>query len=889
MIETGTRLGPYEILAPIGAGGMGEVYRARDSKLGREVAVKVLPEELAQDPERVARFEREAHILASLNHPNIAAIYGLERSEDHTYLIMELVPGETLRERLAAGPLDVGICLKIFLQIAQALEAAHGKGVIHRDLKPENIKITPEKRVKVLDFGLAKTFAAAEPLPSAKTATAAFQATSHGMIMGTPGYMSPEQARGQSLDRRTDIWSFGCCFYEALTQHHPFYRETASDVVAAILASDPDWNALPHSLPPRVRTLVRRCLAKDTDQRLHDIADARIELGEATTGSPSGTSALTDLATPRWKPWLWAAAVGLVAFALGHFIRGLEPAGSSRPRAVQRFVIGLPPTLPASFAGAPAMVLSPDATEIVYAVRRGGTSRLYRRSLDELEPAPVAGTEGASGPFLSPDGQWLGFFAEGKLKVAPLSGGRPTAIADAPSPRGATWGPDGKIVFGPLTAGGLSVVSTTGGSIETLTSLDPERDEKSHRWPSFLPGGEAIVFTSWTGGRYNVEALSLRDGRRTTLVENASFARYVETGHLVFAKNGSLMAAPFDPARLELGEPAVAILENVMVDDRTGAAIFAVVDEGLMIYAPGTEGPAPVETGTLLAVDRQGAGRTIAQLQRALQLPRLSPLDSRQLLVTVTEGDRTDAWSYELDREVTTRLTFEGSNGAAMWTPDASAITFSSDRLGPFNVFSKPSDGSGSATRVLASPYPQFPTSWSPDGEELLLTEIHPSTGLDVLLLPKGAAEPERLLASSSDDGGAVFSPNGRFIAYVSNESGVDEVYVREHPGGGKKLVSAGGGTEPVWSRNGRELFYRNEEWLMAVGIDSEPPLVAGKPQALFEAPYDEAGSASSNYDTTPEGRFLMVRSGRERETAELIVITNWFEEWKSRVPTPGR
>jgi serine/threonine-protein kinase len=523
-------------------------------------------------------------------------------------------------------------------------------------------------------------------------------------------------------------------------------------------------------------------------------------------------------------------------------------------------------------------------------VRRGGTSQLYLRSLQALEPAPIPGTENGEAPFTSPDGEWLGFFAEGKLKVLPLSGGRPTSIADGPSPRGASWGPDGRIVFAPLTVGGLSIVSTTGGSIETLTRLDPTREEKSHRWPSFLPGGKTILFTSWTGEQHAIEALSLENGERKRLVEDASYARYVPSGHLVFARDGSLLAAPFDLDRLELGGPAVTILENVMTDARTGAALFDVVDDGLMVYAPGSEEPvAPGGTGMLLSVDRQGAARSLVQLQRGLQLPRLSPAGARRLLFTATENERTDVWSYELDRQATTRLTFEASNGAAIWTPDASRITFSSDRLGPFNLFSTPSDGSGAATRLLTSPNPQFPSSWSPDGRELLLTEIHSSTGLDVSLLVEGAHEPERLLASPADESGALFSPNGRFIAYVSNESGRDEVYVLEHPRGGKSLISADGGTEPVWSRNGWELFYRSGDWLMVVGLESEPPLVAGRPQPLFEAPYDEAGPTYSNYDTTPDGRFIMVRSGREREADELVVITNWFAELESRVPSRTR
>ena len=376
---------------------------------------------------------------------------------------------------------------------------------------------------------------------------------------------------------------------------------------------------------------------------------------------------------------MWAVPMALAAFVLGIVVRSLAPTAPSEPRAVQRFVMGLPPTMPVSLGAGPGLSLSPDGTRLVYTVRRGGTSQLYLRSLQELEPTPIPGTEDGVAPFASPDGEWLGFFAEGKLKIVPFSGGRATAIADGPSPRGASWGPDGTIVFAPLTVGGLSTVSTTGASVATLTVLNPEKGEKSHRWPSFLPEGNAILFTSWTGGHYNVEVVSLDSGDRKLIVENASYARYLETGHLVFARDNSLIAVPFDLVRLEVGEPAVAIIENLATDARTGAAPFTVVDEGLMVYAPSTEDtPSPGGSAALLSVDRQGVARPLAQTQRALQLPRVSPVDTRRLLVTVTEADRTNVWSYELDRGATTKLTFEASNGAAIWTPDGTRITFGS-------------------------------------------------------------------------------------------------------------------------------------------------------------------------------------------------------------------
>jgi serine/threonine-protein kinase len=434
--------------------------------------------------------------------------------------------------------------------------------------------------------------------------------------------------------------------------------------------------------------------------------------------------------------------------------------------------------------------------------------------------------------------------------------------------------------------GGLSTVSTTGAGLSVLTSLGSVEGEKSHRWPSFLPDGESILYTSWTTGRYDIEVVSMKTGERKTLIEDGAYGRYSPTGHLVFARAGSLFATHFDPSRLEIGEP-VEVIEGVMMDSQTGAAFFSFAGDGLTVYAPGGADPPPTGgTGVLLSVDRQGVARPLAPIQRAFQLPRMSPIDPERLIVTITEGGKTDVWAYEIGRGATTRLTFEAGNGAAVWTPDGKQITFASDRLGSFSLFAKPADGSGKAEQLLESDYPQFPSSWSPDGQYLAFTEIHPSSGLDILLLKKGTAQPERVMARTYNESGAMFSPDGKWIAYVSDESGQDEVYVRAHPSGGKFQVSGDGGTEPVWARNGRELFYRRGDWVMAVGVEAQSEFKAGKPQALFEAPYDEAGAANSNYDTTADGGFVMVRSEQEREAARLIVITDWVEELKRRAPT---
>lgn len=880
-----TRLGIYEALSPLGVGGMGEVYLAKDTTLGRQVAIKVLHSEFARDPDRLARMEREARLLAQLNHPNIAAIYGLEKCEDLRFLVLELVEGPTLRQRLASGPLTVPETLNIFYQIAQALEAAHEKGIVHRDLKPENIKITPENLVKVLDFGLAKTFAKEVPTTEAsQSPTATYDGTSAGVVLGTIPYMSPEQARGQPLDKRTDIWSFGSCLYEALTGRHPFYRETGSDVLAAILGSEPEWNALPRKTPRSIRALLRRCLQKDTRERLHDIADARIELGEALA-IHSKTSLVEAGIIPQWTRLLRYVAAGLLGLLVGAFVLWSvirEPPAVSRP--VRRFVMGLPATEPLALGSDPALAISPDGTRLVYVARRGDKTQLYMRAMENLEPTPVLGAENGVSPFFSPDGTSVGFFAEGKLKALSLPSGTVLTLADCPTPRGASWGGDDRIVFSPLTTQGLYSVSATGATMEMLTSLDLDREEKSHRWPDLLPGNRAVIFTTWNGSRFDTDVLSLDTGARRVLIEDSTYARYVPTGHLVFVRNDTLFAAPFNPRSLATTGQAVQIIEHVTVDPLTGAAFYAFDPSGLLVYVPGGPlVPAPEGIGRLLSVDRRGMASPLSPTERAFQLPRLSP-DGKQLVVTITEDDRSEVRVSDLDRGTMTPLTFEANNAAAIWSRDGRRLIFSSDRSGVFNLYEMRADGSGSAGRLTTSDNTQIPTSFSPDGT-LAFAELDPSTGFDLWMLSnKGRSD--SFLKTPFNEIGAVFSPDGRWVAYVSDESGQNEVYVREYPNGGKWPISVRGGTEPVWAPNGRELFYRNGEWMMAVSIETQPRFAAATPRPLFEAPYAESGAAYANFDVFPDGnRFIMIQSKVEAAASRLVVVLNWFEELKARVP----
>jgi serine/threonine protein kinase/Tol biopolymer transport system component len=898
-LSTGTRLGSYEILAFIGAGGMGEVYRARDPKLGREVAIKVLPQAFARDPQRLVRFEREAHLLASLNHPGIAAIYGLGEEGDIRYLVLELVPGETLAQRLAAGPLGVEEALQVCRQIAEALEAAHEKGIIHRDLKPSNVKITPEGKVKVLDFGLAKAFhgetAVTDPSQS-PTITAG--ATREGVILGTAAYMSPEQARSKALDKRTDIWSFGCVLYEVLSGRQTFGAETVSETVAAILRGEPDWNALPAETPASIAPLLHRCLQKDPARRLHDIADARIEIDEALT--ELGEIEKPAIAPRRPRGWLrtalWALGglvVGTViaSVALRSWIRPSTPV-SSAPQPAKRFVMRLPEAEPLALArlmplgfGHPSLVLSPDGTRLVYVAERKGTTQLYLRPMDAFEATPIPGTEGAFQPFFSPDGQWVGFFTANKLKKVSIQGGEPVTLCDARNPYGAGWGSDDTILFADAEGRSLSQVSAAGGAPKLVTTRDLGKGAvgSRYRWPEVLPGARAALL-SVTGG---VAVLSLETGEQRILVEGVTEARYAPTGpdsrgtgHLVFARAGSLLAAPFDPARLTLTGPAVLVLQGVRTE-AYGAGQFTFSLDGSLVYVPG----AAVGASTLAWVDRRGVAQSLAVPSQLYGTPRVSP-EGRHVAVIIS-GTTTDVWIYELARGTLSRLTLEGNNGGPVWTPDGKRVAFASSRGGQRNIFWKPADGSAEAEQLLASEYDQVPESWSPDGAVLAFTEYHPTTRADLWVLPlKGERKPQPFLRTRFTEWGPMFSPDGRWIAYTSDESGQYEVYVRPYPDPGQKWqISTDGGEEPLWSSDGRELFYRNGQKWMAVAVATKPEFRADRPRLLFEGSYLNVPGYS--YDIAPDGRrFLMLQPVAQEVTAtQLNVVLGWFEELRRRVP----
>jgi serine/threonine-protein kinase len=891
-ILPGTRLGPYEILSAIGAGGMGEVYRAHDTKLARDVAIKVLPANFVNDPERLSRFQREARMLAALNHPNIATIYGLEQSGGVTCLVMELVPGETLSDRLKRGPLGIEEALKIAVQIAEALEAAHEKQIIHRDLKPANVKVTPEGKVKVLDFGLAKAYAGdatTEDIGNSPTMSAA--ATMQGVILGTAAYMSPEQARGKVCDKRTDIWAFGCVLYELLTAKQAFHGESTPEILAAVLKEDPDWQALPEPTPPAVLALLRRCLQKDVNRRVRDAGDIRIEIEESLavpatreTGRPvKGIRALGR------RPLILGLGSVLFGAAIsGIAIWNLKPAPSLLPRQISRFTITLPPGQQlAGLENGPAVALSPDGTHLAYVARQGGTQQLYLRSMDSLDSKPIPGTEGATEPFFSPDTQWLGFFASGKLKKVSLSGGTALSLGDAPSPNGATWGSQGIIAFAPINVGAIQQVPDAGGNTQPLSRIE-KKGENTHRWPEFLPGGKALLFaagltnTNWTNAQVSVQSGA---GEPRNLLQGGMTPRYAPSGHLVYAQGGNLMAVPFNPERLEVTGAASPVADGVLQSPVSGAAQYSFSSTGSLVYVPGGIQSAQ---STLVWVSRNGTEQPLAAPSRAYQFPRISP-DGRRLAVGIS-GEDSQTWLYDLSRDTLTPFTFGGTvNQNANWTPDGKRIAFQSNREGPLNLFWQLADGSGGLERLTTGEYTQAANSWSPDGQLLAFVEVNPDTGYDIWVLRLGDRKAQPFIQTPGNESAPRFSPDGRWLAYISDDSGARETYVQPFPGpGGKWQISTEGGTEPVWNPNGRELFYRSGDKMMVVDITTQPSFSVGKPKLLFEGPYEPTPATFPYYDVSPDGqRFLMLKPAESAETAptQINVVLNWFEELKRRVP----
>jgi Tol biopolymer transport system component/tRNA A-37 threonylcarbamoyl transferase component Bud32 len=879
-LKPGTKLGPYEILAPLGAGGMGEVYRARDSKLNREAALKILPAMFTDDAERMARFRREAQVLASLNHPNIGSIYGLEEWNNLRVLVLELVEGPTLADRITGGAIPLEEALEITRQIAEAMAYAHEKGVIHRDLKPANIKITPEGNVKVLDFGLAKVLQGPKNLDSDPShSPTCGNPTLEGMILGTAAYMSPEQAKGKPVDKRADIWAFGVVLYELLTGRHLFQRETVSDTLAAVLKEEPDWNRI----PVKVRPLLRHCLEKDPKRRLRDIGDMHLLLETASV--PVQTH----------RPWLaWGAvAVFLVAFAALSLIHFRERPLVSAPVQFQISPSGR------LFQGA-AFAVSPDGRHLAFAATGSdGMARLWIRNLDSLEVRALSDTYPASvkprvvvPPFFwSPDGRFIGFQSGGKLAKIEISGGPAQTLCDVQGTVvGGSWNRDDVIVFADNTRG-LMRVSAAGGVASPLTTIDPSRKEVVHALPSFLPDGRHFLYlrassTPENSGVY-VGSLNTKpeeqDSRR--LLATTSGPVYVpssdsDSGQVLFLRQGTLMAQPFDGHRLEPSGEAVPIAEQV--GSYIDYGLFSASSNGVLVYRSGAG-----QDYQLTWLDQQGRVlATVAEPGRYNSFA-LSP-DGRRVAVSRTNPENTpnwDVWLLDVGRNTSTRLTYDQVRAAfPVWSADGSSVIFDSIHEGEFNLYLKSASGAGDERLLLKSTDgDKYATSSSRDGRFLLYTVENPETKSDLWVLPlQGDRKPTPFLRTKFNESSGQFSPDGHGIAYTSDESGSDEIYVREFSSGAaqgswdaarKWLISKGGGTGPRWRGDGKQLFYvASDGKLMSVDISAKPVFEAGAPRPLFQLPPGFIGG-----DVTADGRrFLIGVPVAQSASIPFTVVLNW-------------
>jgi len=895
MSMIGNTLGHYQITSQLGKGGMGEVYQAKDQKLGRDIAIKVLPEEFAKNADRVARFQREAKLLASLNHPSIAAIYGLEESGGTNFLVLELVEGETLADQIKRGPITVEDSLKLALQIAEALEAAHEKGVVHRDLKPANIKVTPDGKVKVLDFGLAKAFAGEQvEMNLSNSPTLSNAATQQGLILGTAAYMSPEQARGEAVDKKADIWAFGVVLFEMLTGRGMFEGRTVSDTLAAVLMREPEWKRLPLNLHPRIRLLLERCLEKESRNRYGSISDARVDIQNALS-DPSGVfvQPVTSL-EPRMKlrmmlPWTVTA---ILAVVLAIALWTLWPAKRSSEQPLVRLDVDLGPDVSLGPTYGTDAIISPDGNRLVFVWK----SRLFTRRLDQPKATELAGTEGADEPFFSPDSQWVAFFANNKLKKISVEGGASIALCDMKTtPAGGSWGEDGNIIAALTYMGPLSRIPSAGGAPTPVTEL--AQGEATHRWPQILPGGKAVLFTAHTstGGfdRANIEVMSFKDHRRKTLQRGGTYSRYLPSGHLVYINKGTLFAVPFDLDKLEVRGTPSPVLEEVASSTRYGSAQFDFSQGGTLVYRSGGAAGGLV---TLQWLDGTGKTQPLPAKPGLFTRPHLSP-DGKLLALAVTSESGSDIWTYDWQRDAMTRLTFGGGSFSfPVWSPDGRYVAFQGDAG---DMFWTRADGAGNPQPLTQSKKQQFPWSFSPDGRRLAFAEGNPRGPMDLWTVPvenQGsqlrAGKPEIFLQSSANAVFPAFSPDGRWIAYMSNDSGTMEIYVRAFPDrGGKWLVSNNGGVLAVWSRNGRELFYRTaDQRIMVVTYTAKgDSFVVDKPHLWTEKRLADT-STIQNLDITPDGKrfvVLLPAEGMEEQKPQnhVTFLQNFFDELRRRVP----
>jgi serine/threonine protein kinase len=906
VLSAGTTLGSYQIVAPIGAGGMGEVYRARDTKLNRDVALKILPETFASDPDRLARFTREAQTLAALNHPNIAAIYGLEESGGVRALVMELVEGDDLSQRIARGAIPLDEALPIAKQIADALEAAHEQGIVHRDLKPANIKVRADGTVKVLDFGLAK---AMEPVAGSSpgmsmSPTLSLHATMAGVILGTAAYMSPEQARGRPVDKRTDIWAFGAVLYEMLAGARAFDGDDVTEIIAAVVKTTPNWSALPADTPRPIVVLIQRCLEKDRTSRIGDISAARFlladhaTLGVAPTGAPP-SAPLPHSAGSRTLPWVSSAAALVFAIA---WLVVWAPWRAEKP--VERQLLQYTVASPDKVKNIQHIAVSPDGHYVVMQASGDGGQQLWVRSLDSLQTQPLAGTENASLPFWSPDSRDIGFFTSTQLKKISVTGGPSQALCDAPNSRGGTWSRDGAIVFAPGNGiGGLSRVAAAGGVPVPLTKNE---SGGTHRWPMFLPDGRRVLYLANGGNANGIHLASLDSTDDRRLVLDESNPQYVPPspgnpfGHLLFVRQQTLMAQPVDSQSLDPKGDLFPVAERVSRGQSNGHNLYSVSGNGILIFQAGGGG-AEIQH---VWFDRSGKDiGTVGTLVRSRNSIALSPDGKRVVVERAENQGPSDLWITDMERSGSeTRLTFDASvNVSPVWSPDGSKVAFGSNRkAGNLTLYQRASNGTGQDERLFESKDVNVPTDWSRDGRFLVFasTSVDGKTREDLWALPvtggatpgkQGDKKPILLLRTDYAETQGQLSPDSRWLAYTSNESGTFQVYVQPFAPGwdtpitGKWQISTTGGTQPRWRGDGKELFYlATDRKLMTVDVKATAQSFdRGTPQALFDSRSSVGPLSNLNWGYVPSAdgkRFLMpVLPGALGATPPLTVVVNWL------------
>ncbi|TAK16046.1 MAG: serine/threonine-protein kinase [Acidobacteria bacterium] len=879
-LSSGSKVGQYEVGLSIGVGGMGEVYRAKDSKLGRDVALKVLPESFASDPERLARFRREAQVLAALNHPNIAQIYGFEDSGKTHALVMELVEGPTLADRISQGPIAPDEAIAIARQIALGLEAAHEQGIIHRDLKPANVKVKDDGTVKVLDFGLAKALdpmgGSSPDVMNSPTLTA--RSTQLGTILGTAAYMAPEQAKGRAVDRRADIWAFGVVLFEMLAGERAFKGDDVSDVLAAVLRQEIDWKVLPAGTPKKLRRVLERCLERDPKKRLRDIGDVWSDMDTADEPAPVVVAPAAPRASAfsRALPWIAAAVIAGGAIAWSQLA---TPAPA--PQTVVRASMGMKDL--GIFVD-----VSKDGTRLAYASASGpaASSGITLRMLDQFDGKVIPGTENGAFPVFSPDGQWVAYndLGDGSLKKIPITGGSSSKLCDCNLQGGGDWGGDNTIVF--RKAGVIMRVSGDGGTPDAVTTLDSAKGESAHSRPQFLPGGKQILFTvtSKDGAEFAV-AEPGKPGH-TIVARGGDNGRYVASGHLVFLRDKTLFTVPFDLKRLAVVGSEVPVVEDVSTLGPPGTADYSVSSTGLLAYFGGAG-----SQGTTLAwSDRSGVSKPLpGQSQQQWGTGRLSP-DGKFVANGITDGKGVrDIWTFDVTRGTLTRLTFGASgdtNDFPVWSQDNRRVFFSGIVGGKFGLYAVPADASSKATLVLATDSEARPTSVTPDGKTLLFQAVGAGKRLENFQVPitaDGTGKPTPLHERIGNESGAQVSPDGRWVAYVSNESGTDEVYVLPYPGPGPKIrVSLDGGSTVRWTRDGRELLYWAnvpQSRLIAVDVSTTPTFKAGQPHELFRQP------STTTWDVTTDKNRLLIELSSRQNGSVLNIVTNWFDELRRRAP----